>query len=243
MKRIYKYILGAILFILLTFVYIRYFSDYNTTEYQIFKYERGYTIYKLFMKMPKKIKDGYDVKVIEENENFQITYLKDLWSSGPYYYYYINFNHQRTSGILCAPPHYRFRSNKEVTESNYMSYLVDIDLFNEYCNSIGAQTLNNMIDNYINFLHPIGYPHMAIRIRDRNDLKDVLSSRPLNPFNPQAEILDIDAIDLSDQDNAIKYYWFSYAGLFRFSFTLNNQNELKVKANYIGLLGNEAIFM
>jgi len=243
MKKTLMYIFAFLFLIFLILMYIRYFSDINTIEYQIFKHERGHVLSKLLRKIPSEYKDMYKFEILKKNANLQLIYINDVYSSDGYYYYWIDFIRQKKSGMLCAPPHYRFRSNNMVTESNYMSYLIDINLFNKYCLFMGIKSFDNVIDNYIKFLYPVGHPEMVVEIRDRNDLIEVMNNWPIDKNYLDEEIIEVDHVDLSGQSNLIRYYWVSYAGLIKFTFSFNYRHDLEVNSENIGLLGNERIFM
>jgi len=244
MKNYAKYFVGITIIATAIFVWYSKYSDLNTIDYQIFKYERGYFFNKIIKKVPKYYKQNYGKNLIEKGEYYKITYLKEKWSPAQYFYYYIEFADQPYGGVLSAPPHYRFRSNSSVTMENYMSYIIDIDLFNKYTKTIGLTSIEEKIHYYIRFLERWDASIKSIYpIKNKNDLENVTKLFPMNTFNPESPPLDISQIEFDTTNNFTRYYWVSYAGFYKYSFTINKQGELQVESTRIGFIGNEAIFM
>lgn len=244
MKNYAKYLIGIGIITITIFVWYSQYSDLNTIDYQIFKYERGYFCNKIIKKVPKYYRQSYEKNVVEKGKLYKITYVREKWSSVQYFYYYIEFINQPHAGLLSAPPHYRFRSNSSVMMENYMSYIVDIELFNMYTKAIGLTSVEEKINHYIRFLERRDDSIKSIYpIKNKNDLEKVSRVFPMNTFNPEGAPLDIDKIELDTTSNFTRYYWISYAGLYKYSFTINKQGELQVESKRIGFVGNEAIFM
>lgn len=244
MKNYAKYFIGITIIALSIFVWYSRYSDLNTVDYQIFKYERGHFFNKIIKKVPQDYKQSLIRTLVEKGDYYEITYIKEKWSPVQYFYYYIEFLNPSDAGVLSAPPHYRFRSNNSVTMENYMSYIVDIGLFNKYAKTIGLNTLEENIHHYVRFLERWDNSVKSIYpIKDKNDLIKVSNVFPMNTFNPEGPPLDIDKIELDTSSSFTRYYWISYAGLYRYSFTTNKHGDLQVESQRIGFIGNEAIFM
>ncbi len=244
MKNYLKYIIGIVIIAIAIFVWFSKYSDLNTVDYQIFKYERGYFFNGMIKKVPQNYKQRLIRTVVEKGNHYEITYVVNQNFGTQYFYYYIEFNNKPEAGILSAPPHYRFRSNSSVTMENYMSYIVDIDLLNKYTKTLGLNSVEEKIHHYVRFLERWDDSVKSIYpIKNKNDLEKVSKIFPMNTFNPEGSPIDISQIELDTSNNFIKYYWISYAGLYRYSFTTNKRGELQVESERIGFVGNEAIFM
>lgn len=244
MKNYAKYLIGIGIITITIFVWYSQYSDLNTIDYQIFKYERGYFFNKIIKKVPKYYKQSYEKNLVEKGKHYEITYVINQSIGSEFFYYYIEFNHKPEAGLLSAPPHYRFRSNSSVTMENYMSYIVDVGLFNMYTKAIGLTSVEEKINHYIRFLERRDDSIKSVYpINNKNDLENVSKILPMNTFNPPGSPLDINQIELDTIGDFTRYYWISYAGLYRYSFKTNNRGELQVESERIGFVGNEAIFM
>lgn len=210
--------------------------------YKIFEAKtKGYPIHKLLLIIPSEIEDRYPVEVLKSSGNSQLIRIHD--SSSPISNNFFVLKKNSTEQFIKAYPWSIF--NKKLQENieheNHISYLINLDGFNQYLKDFEIRGKKNAVLTYFSFI--ADHDSTSFRmVSSTNDLRSILLrykiGNPEIPTIQEYELIKPESFKFRNLEG-LYYCWFINKGLVQFHFEFENDRLTQVKSTILGYLGNE----
>jgi hypothetical protein len=183
--------------------------------------------------------------VLDSFDDKMLISLVDLMGSS--HSTFIVFKSGAESKFLKAYPFELVGVERETVErsgwNKHVSFLINIEVFNEYVRSKKLKSKEEIVKTYCSFLSkPIDQSTYKI-LHNASDIDSLIADRPLSILefikSTRDNLIDAKSIDF-DQPSGTVFCWFYNIGVVKFVFTFNDDNTIKsVDSDIVGFLGNE----
>ena len=218
-------------------------SKSNSALYKIFELETdGYYLNKLLGLVPKDVKDRYSEQLLASSDGSELICISDRSSS-------INKNfivlrNESKEYFIKAYPFKLLKkdSEREIDLNNYISHLIDLDVFNMYIQAYGITNEKDIIRKYCYFLSILEESDSYRIVNNRTDIDFILTQHPLDNTDAltssRHDIIDLNSIGFEESQEEV-YCWFVNHGFIKFKFAFEAGKLIKAEGIIVGYLGNE----
>ena len=200
--------------------------------------ENNKNLYYLLGYLPENIRDNY-VKTPYENNGIGTVYiLTNKYEHGSYVIY---DNTKEVDFLVAYPPSliYRPKELKNVPISNFVSYMVNLKVFNRYITDSQIREKEQIKSKYFEFIARGSKSYHIIR--DTSDLTFI--KRNFTVFSNSGSTNEDLNPNMITNNNKVDYCWYINMGVVQFQFYFDKKKIVKVESEIIGYLGNEFIYM
>ncbi len=244
MGKVIKVLSLIVLILVSSGLLIRYFvGEHRSALFKVFEVKNdGFYFHKFLGLIPKEIKQKYSTKVLDSLNGSEVVSLSDQTSSTNMNFIVLRSNSK--GNFIKGYPWVLFEkgATNEVDWENYVSYLINLDIYNQYLEEYSVTSKNEIQRKYCYFLSIPNDPYSYRIIEKPADIDSIIVHSPLQ--NKEAlissghEIVDLNSIIFEDS-GGIVYCWFVNHGLVKFLFTFEKEKLVKVESINLGYLGNE----
>lgn len=176
------------------------------------------------------------------SKNQSLINVVDKNSSYPYNY--ILLTKEGESKFLKAYPLSILKVERieELSVKNFHSYMIDLEVFNEYLTLAECKSRANVIESYCKLLSLIEKNEKNYcMVNSRDQLDSLVEKMPLLNNNALKgyNIVDYKTLIFDNNKSNEIYCWFINYGLLRIEFYFVGDKLNKVKTLHLGYLGNE----
>lgn len=235
----FRYILLLIVIAGIVFIFNPFQTIENKVLYEIYRTEHAnkLSIYRLIRKTPPNFKKYFKISLGSTDNYVRIDFVNS--SISRYYNYcYIDFKNIQKDGFLYAPPHFRCIGKPEDEWMDYLSYLVNNELFSAFLENTEGVIINSdeCEEIYLKFIGKAVSNDLFYFLKDNSELSKVLLQYPKTPNTSHLYFRLIENINNLQfvSTSSTKYFWGQGCGLFELT-----NNECDIRIRFLGLLGNE----
>ena len=235
--------------VLVGLVYRVYFSSINSYQFMLYASEtNGYSMNRLLGILPKSYKERFKEKTLESlNGKVLINVIDSKGATMPNYII-VKQKKSESFQFLKAYPlnltEARNISNRDLIWKEHVSFLINLDAFNEYINEKNFKSKSQIVNKYFYFLSDPNDSQSYAILSDSIKLQQLIVKKPLANMNfietVGGNIIESQSISFENLDESNILCWLYNYGIVRFRFVFDEKMTiLSVESEIVGYLGNE----